>query len=949
MSETGMAMQAAVRLAGEVYSALLSEVVDDRVLVDRVGGPLAEKKRKAVAAGKQIDTRPVRLMAISGKGGYHPDPDLNAKYRESTNISLLDHLLSVVRGALTCCALEVMQEQADEPGDPDELRRDLRLLAALAFMHDVDKDLQLPRNTALETGMIDERWRRYGLDVFTDHALDAEQVRFLIEQAEASQAYRSPPSSPLPRRLRHLKDYMSYVALADKLDGLWLQEGADAVLARLRDDQTLRTDILRNWTVVDLYDPHHPFLVDELQRALSGSCKGMPPLFEVHQDGRLVVLLPARQAAAIRERALGRFVKVVHRRLFGLRVNISNRGLPELLDSRPDHVQLAEFLADEIPPRDLAALFRVKRELAADELTACLDELLGSYGLGPRWPKGTSATLSIYADPSQLEPLARQMLGQAAHLVLLLNHKAVTAWLDYDEREAALLALAERERPAWLRDIADAASRRILTGLWMTTLAQDDPELQANLFSREGLLQRWLEGDDHRQGLAASIQTQGENILAAVRDYFAARMQGQASLPDTGHTHHCLFTGLPVSADATFKEADKLYEVKVSAFSGRDGRLEDIGASGGETHISPVSYAEYRLRQVVHDSAGGKPSGIPTLLSVPATTGLFAALTFNNESNFSTFSTYDLSREQTGKGRVYDKADVYRHRYRIARFERIGERFTDQIEQLQLLLKASLRLGRPVHLFRGLPTATRDFFYFDALPERLAALLGRRGLRLEQIPAALERLRTAQLLLESPGLGYEILDRYLRPKTRLGAVCLAWCQLRDAEYYHAVARFRNEYDQLTQEYIRMNTDQAPLVALGHAAAGIQRYPGKLASASEELLVFNLALETAIGCWRMGQRDTESMAMAIAGELETNLTRKSKAAARENRNGQALLEGCLSFARQFVTEVWQPVLHGRPPAQTNRRILASIYRMAFLTAPRHKDDTPETPTPNHDEA
>ena len=43
----------------------------------------------------------------------------------------------------------------------------------------------------------------------------------------------------------------------------------------------LATDLLRDWAVIDLFDPHHPFLVDELQRALSACCKPIPPLIEI--------------------------------------------------------------------------------------------------------------------------------------------------------------------------------------------------------------------------------------------------------------------------------------------------------------------------------------------------------------------------------------------------------------------------------------------------------------------------------------------------------------------------------------------------------------------------------------------------------------------------------------------------------------------------------------------
>lgn len=132
----------------------------------------------------------------------------------------------------------------------------------------------------------------------------------------------------------------------------------------------------------------------------------------------------------------------------------------------------------------------------------------------------------------------------------------------------------------------------------------------------------------------------------------------------------------------------------------------------------------------------------------------------------------------------------------------------------------------------------------------------------------------------------------------------------------------------------MSTTEAPLVALGRAASHIQRCPGYDAARNEELLTFNLSLDTAIGAWRLGQTDAESLAMAIAGELEVNLARKDlfvrgkRRAEGENR-GQALA----TFAQQFVADVWFGILKGRPPAQASRRILASIYRLSFLTAAR----------------
>ena len=53
------------------------------------------------------------------------------------------------------------------------------------------------------------------------------------------------------------------------------------------------------------------------------------------------------------------------------------------------------------------------------------------------------------------------------------------------------------------------------------------------------------------------------------------------------------------------------------------------------------------------------------------------------------------------------------------------------------------------------------------------------SLRIEQIPDALKQLQLAQLLLETPGLGYDVLMQYANPHTRFGTLCLAWRHLHD--------------------------------------------------------------------------------------------------------------------------------------------------------------------------
>ena len=935
MSDT---RQEALALAKAVYEAFMREVVEKHVLTDRVGA-LSAQKQKKVDTKLDIDVRPVRLMTISGKGGWSADPDVRERYAGSTNVTLLDHLLSVVRGAVTFAALDTLA--ANPELDRDTLRSELRVVAAIAFMHDLDKDLGLTRDSALPLGPLAERWSAYGLDGFVgpELALRPDQIRALIEHAETSQVHRSPAVTAPPRAIRHL---MRYVALADKLDGLWLKEGIDAVLERLEKDAALSADFLKSWAKIDLFDPHHPFLVDELQRYLSGQCERLeqvPPLIEVHQDGRLVMLIPAEQADRITQEGIKRLGRKLTRDLFQLRINVSVRAVPELLDAQPDHEGLIEYMEKVSLDRDFGRLFLVKASLADQAHTARLDELLGGLGLSPAWPKVTGQTLTPFPSPGELPEAAQLHLRRAAHLLVLLNHKQVKELPEYESREQQLLEAVGVERPEWIVALADRISRQVFTGFWAVAVASEDAEVLERVWGEEGLLCRWLEGPEGERGLRDSIDSKGAPIVDAVVQHFGDALGGRAVNVDGAGSKRCLFTDHPLTQRATFTPADKLYEIKKSAFSGREGRLEDIDSAQGEAQVSPVSYAEHRLRSHVHAAAGGKPDGIPTLLSSPSTTGLFAALALANEADFGSLSVYDLAREQVSKGRVYQGFDAYRHRYRVARFERMPERTVDQVDQLRLLLRAALRFGRPVHLFRGLPSPEQAFFFFDAMPRRLADLIGGNRLRLEQIPSALERLETANLILSTNGLGFEVFDRYARPLTRLGAVCLAWAQLHDDAkdgQSDRSGRFRREFEQLMEEPLMSDTE-APLVELGRAAARIQQRPRGGASANEELLSFNLSLETAIDAWRLKQRDPESLTMAIAGELETNLARKQKIAAAKNRDGETLQEAFIAFARRFVDDVWFGVLEGRPPAQANRRVLSSIYRMSFLTAPRAKSD------------
>jgi hypothetical protein len=919
-------MEKATQAVEQVYGDFLKQVVIDHVLEKDRKGQLSESMKKRVAKKSHIDSRLVRLMTISGKGGWHPDSKIYERYAQNYNITLLDHLLSVTRGSLMLTSLDWLSRNPDM--EDDFLKRKLYVMAAIAFMHDLDKDLELPRNTQMISEHVAERMSRYGIADFlatVDVSLMPDQLLYLIEKVEAKQSHRTPPAQLPPRDFEALS---LYVRLADKLDGAWVSGGLKGVLARLAEDQgCLDSDLLRHWQAIDLFDPHHPFLLDELQRWLSLFSRrltGTPPLLEVHQDGRLFMLLPEFQAVV--DKALDALCK---RLPFQLELNVSNRGVPALFNGQPSYADLQAFIA-ELPQRELSNLFKIKAAYQA-KLTEPLDELLDDIGLNPRFPKKSSGALvTLYADLKDMDEETEQWLQRAALLALLLNLKlgAKKKAATPAQRETALLDCLQSTRPDWLVAVEDDSSRRILTALWTVALADEDEEvLEAVWDSDDALLKQWLEGADDQPGFNRFITGRGAQVIQGVERHFRQLLSGKrVVVEDEEAMGRCLFTDQPTDFNAPIDDALGLYGVRVSAFSGRDGRPESPNSDKAHTNVSLVSIAEHKLRAVVQQ--GGKQNGVPTLISSPITSGLFGGLALTDDKKIPALSLYDLSRLEVKKGKVLQGMEVYQARYRMARLERMAEKTKDQVNQLRMLLRATCRLGRPLHVFRGLPTQQRAFFYYDAMPRLLSDLIGGNALRLEQIANALEKLEMAQSFLETNELGYDVLRLYANPKTRFGAICLAWCVNQASE-------------QLKCEYLKygddvMTNEEGSLVKLGQIAAGIQKSVGAGASASEQLLVFKLCLDAVNDARQVEQVDKQSLIYAIAGELEHNLTRKGKAAASKHRGGKSLSDGCLEVADLFVNDVWFGVLKAHAPSQRNRRILGSIYRMAFLQAQRNKE-------------
>ena len=968
------AAEFAHQTAVEVYGAFLDECVVARVSEDRIG-----PKRKT--SRTKIDGRPVRLVTISGKGGYSTDPELAERWGRNDNISLLDHLLSVARGALMFWLADAPRPWSDEE-HVAEIEWLAHAVVCIAFLHDVDKDLGLRRGKEIDITDVEERMRRYGIDRF----LASRYIRIspaamlnYIEEVEGSQAARSPAAPDYDRRI---STTCRYVELADKLEGAFTArgrgEGVDGILSLLRSWPTLQDSELRQWEKVEIHDHLHAFLLDRFQRALSETCKtitGRLPLIEIVHDGRLLCLVPQEQADIVKRDALDRFLGDLP---YGLRFAVNNRLACEFVGGAASW----ESCQDVMNPRGnwdskFANLLALPRPFARAHRGE-IDGLFEAAGMTTSWSSLDASALGATAKPVLDHPggdagdLDMDPAHAVAFLTIALNHKdasgkTVAPDASCRERELVEHLRAEGKEPPPVVASApekDARARRVLLALWtigeIWRLSGENPDgAQAMLdavLSREGLVGLWLEGDGGRAGLSHQVKDISSDILNALRGRFSAYLSERPALPfDTGTVaKRCILCNEPVAVERRIDTASRAHGIKTSAFSGRDRRNDHLASASGDTHLCLVCLAELQLRQKAQDDFKGS-GDLPPLISSPVTVGLFGGLAFERENTEVSMGLFDLNRLEIKKGAVYKGLDCHMRRIRIARLETLPNRDAKLVAHLHLVLRAIRRLGRPIHIFRGAPSRHPAIFYSDALPAWLEKLLGGNSLRIEQVPEAISKLELFEHLAAANGLGIEWAKQLADPDTALGALCVAWAlaadRRGDGNKDHAWSLIEKGTRERVLELIKntggepvnLKDNQDPLIRLAWLATRIQRRRSVRDSASKQLLCWKITLDFYPGTLRSMTQNRKALILGLASTLEEELTRKNDAAARKHRDSQPLGQACIEFATHFADTVWPKVFRSKEPTSQEQRRAAAIYRFALLEAYRERGISEAAPT------
>ena len=975
------------RTAVEVYGAFLDECIVARVSKDRVGQP-----PKTSAA--KIDNRPVRLITISGKGGWsQADPILSERWGKNDNISLLDHLLSVARGALMFWLADAPRPWSSED-DFAEIERLSHALVCIAFLHDIDKDLGLQRGEEIAATAVAERMSRYGIDEFLEkYRLRISPAAMLnyIEEVEGTQAARSPAAPDYDRRIAAT---CRYVELADKLEGTFASRepnaGVNGVLTSLRDPNrwpVLRDHTLKQWEKVEVHDHLHVFLLDRFQRALSTTCKevaGRLPLIETVHDGRLLCVIPAEQASEIKRQALDCFLDDLP---YGLGFSVNNKLACRFVGGAASWQACREVMRRTPDWSRFVNLLAVPRRFAHAH-SGAIDDLFEAAGMSTSWSPldgGPGATVKPALDYPGGDACGLDMepAHALAFLVITMNHtdaKRMGAAPDAEAREQELLSLLKaegKEPPPVIAAVPakDGRARRVLLALWTIAeiwrLAKDDPnqaqDLLDRILGRDGRVGLWLDGNEHRTGLANQIEDMSSGIVNALRQRFSAYLTGRSAQSfDVGlPAKRCILCNEPVNPSRYVETASRAHGIGASAFSGRDGRNDHLASPSGDTHLCLVCLAELQLRQKAQDDFKGN-SNLPPLISSPVTTGLFGGLVFQDEAADVSMGLHDLNRLDVKKGAVYEGLKCQTRRIRLARLEELPNKDAELVAKLRMTLTAARRLGRPIHIFRGAPSRHPAIFYSDAMPGWLEQLLGGDSLRIEQLPDAISNLQLFEHLATAPGPGIEWARQLVDPvpTVRLGALCVSWGLAVDrrgsGDNDHAWSLIETDTRERALalirdtggESVKLKDSKDPLLRLAWLATRIQKRRSTRDSTNKQLLCWKTALDFYPGAERTMSKDRNALILGLAGTLEEALTRKNDAAAKKHRDDLPLSDACIEFASHFTDQVWQNVFRAKEPTSQEQRRAAQIFRFGLLEAYRERgisesedgtdnDDNPET--------
>jgi len=971
----------------EIAAEIINKFTDETGPMGQIGQDflledkgLSPEKQSKIKKEMIVDVRIPALMARSGKGGWTSDAKLAANWAQSANVTLLEHLLSVARGAMVfrgyqwIKSVEARQFVSNESLFESSLREEMATAFIVGFLHDANKALQKRSLDDVSESELKELMDRWAIGAFwTDlvpnikSEIPTKAWLLMVKGSEQTSAHASGGHS------RVSNEAVVCVQLADRLDGAWLKGGAEGLKAAVREEGatgSARAHALGEWDALSIFDPHHPFLLDLLLANITIVCRNdfdTAPLIAIHQDGTLFAMLPKGKKTGILEKALNRMGK--KELVPKLEILVNNKKAVRLVGGTPSFMDVVDAVRSDWASASKAVAVQKKWAAVATNNNT----ILALQNLFPNWSFSAPGELGAYFE------VIKQNLNAPGGWLFVFGALSVILSIQPEKIKKEIVAspvMRRDELGEWLakktgnaiKPFAGADSGDLLTmsvmAAWQTVaeLTQIEAgglETEAELIEQLSVIvNSWLEGDESigRIGLSSFLEG-AEGPLVDVKARFMALGQGEAigTLADERKEKRCLFTNEPVedNAASVVSGALQLYGVKSSAFSARQGRENNLMTAppSGDTHVSAVSKAEHQLRKRMAQSK--KEGDVSFFVSSPIGGGLFATVAWDGK--FDERSTFDLLREDRKdplKVTVGRTESAKSNRVmRLGRYEEYPARFEDQLDFFIKWLKVTRRYGRPVHIFRGLPSAQKSFFFSDSVPPALMNILPKNGLRIEQMRDAIAQLEFAKKVADVAGLGVVWAKKWIENPSSWQVLAKIE-KVANAKDDSGVARGAQEklemfFEQLKKGERIMQKRDGWLVDLAKLAVMFQKNPGYSGSNNEWELSWSIAWGAWILAKKEGRGELDAKDM-IAGSLSKELERKGKM-----MGGKAAESALIDFSEKFAQMIAE-VHNGRKPSGDYMSTLNAAYAFAFKRSMKdffaqranaQKEVSPESSTPD----
>jgi hypothetical protein len=871
---------------------ILSSIVKDKV------GVVGLKREEEFKGGKKIDIRVPKFMSISGKG--------SPNHKEYSNVTLFDHSLSVALASLKLYLYTSKEVSL----------RTASIIFITGVFHDCDKLLKKSYKD-IRLCDIENLFTVYNINAYLDileiKNFKAKDLFIFIQTVETRTSNEILEFDTEDENKNILTDILEYVRLSDELDSLFLKDDPEKSLREVaKRFESYMTSIPDNnfekLRFLHIYEPHHPFLLDlffDILEEKITTISGMEPLFHINCDQNIFTLIPESSFEEVIKQSSQAFIEENYIP-FDLEFIFTSKGTPKIVGDKPNYHEIKEKIESKLKTGDYRRLLEVDlsdlrnheeyiREICRKSNIPISFDLDNNMGVRVKLPL-----------LSGLEELNTENL-LSAYLIsfaLSVEENTKNKNLKKENRMTQLRNLILFDIPDFFKDLNQCTQCAILS-----ILLVNSNYLKETL---EETLPIWF----NENGVFSDMENKSFYVKKNVaKRFFDICMNN--TIEDEGE-NYCLITGERTKLDA-ISSSDGLLGIKTSAMSYRDCRPEYKFAEKSGTYLSPSSYAEYKIRKNIYlkSKMRIKEDCIPIKITTRKVSGIFSPNVTSIDFEKNEFSISDLN--STTRHENHFEENLYMRKRTVGKFISVPNRFSDfnglgsgSVSFVRMILEATLRFGQPIHLFAGLPSFKKSYFYSDCLDPAIYKLIGN-DLRIEEIPEAIEKLKILEFLGSSKSSGGLSEAAYAKDfcygkKNLLKITSYLWSRVRENDNI-PISLEKKLSNIIEEEVKKMESNKeniSPVVVLGRMAKSIQRLDFN-GSNTEQQFLFKIAIE-AVSSSSKKDLDAYSLTAYVAAQITINADRRQKTkgffSGSQNREEGKNISDCIfDFSSYFVNELW----------------------------------------------